>query len=296
MESIVSSTVFHVIPWGASYALYFFLIGMSAGAFILSMLPHVCPGEGKYMPLSKTSWVISFILLLITGPILIFDLTTPGRFIYLFFPNYWHMSSPLMWGTLLLMGMGLFSILYGWALYTQNPLVKLFGTIGGLFAIGLPIYTGFDLAVHPGRPVWHSAVISPLFLILSLSSGVGLVSLIAYFINKDALSKELLEGLRNILLFSATATFVMLLAQSVVLAYGGEEEHYTLTLIYANYGFLYWGISWLLGTFRPLGILLAPRFGASTNGIAIASALIILASYSLRHIILLSGQLIQQVY
>src|SRR3989338_10318786 len=102
MESIVSSTVFHVIPWGASYALYFFLIGMSAGAFILSMLPHVCPGEGKYMTLSKTSWVISFILLLITGPILIFDLTTPGRFIYLFFPNYWHMSSPLMWGTLLL--------------------------------------------------------------------------------------------------------------------------------------------------------------------------------------------------
>lgn len=296
MESLVNYTVFHVIPWGASYALYFFLIGMSAGAFILSMIPHVCPGEGKYMPLSKLAWGISFILLLLTGPILIFDLTMPGRFIHLFFPNYMHMSSPLMWGTLLLLGMGLFSILYAWALYTQNPLVKVFGIIGGLFALGLPIYSGFDMALQPGRPIWHSAVIPPLYLIVSLSSGVGLVSIIAYVINKEALNKDILEGLRNILLFSAAATFILLLSQSVVLAYGGEEEYSSLTLMYSHYGFMYWGLVWILGTIVPLAILLAPQFGASLNGLTIASVLIILGAYSLRHVILLAGQIIQQIY
>lgn len=296
METVVNYTVFHVMPWGPAYALYFFLIGMSAGAFILSMLPHVCPHEEKYMPLSKTAWLISFVLLLITGPILILDLTQPARFIHLFFPNYMHISSPLMWGTLLLLGMGLFSILYGWALFTKSKQVRLFGMIGGLFALGLPLYSGFDMAVQPGRPIWHSAVISPLFLILSLSSGVGFVSLIAYLINKESLNNELLEGIRNILLFSAVATFMLLLSQSVVLAYGDSEEYASLMLIYSHYGFLYWGLGWLLGAIIPLVILLSPRFGATINGIAIASVLLVLGAYSLRHVILISGQIIQQVF
>lgn len=296
MDTVVNYTVFHVMPWGPSYALYFFLIGISAGAFILSMMPHVCPGQDKYLPLSKTAWVVSFVLLVISGPILIFDLTMPARFIHLFSPNYMHFSSPLMWGTALLLGMGLFSILYGWALFTNNQLIKFFGMIGGIFALGFPIYSGFDLAVQPGRPVWNSAVIPPLFLILSLSSGVGFVSILGYFTNKEKLGAEMLGGLRNILLFSAVVTFVFLLSQSVVLAYGGAEENTSLSLIYAQYGFLYWGLGWLIGTIIPLAILIAPRFGASTNGIAIASVLMILGSYSLRHVILVSGQIIQQVF
>ncbi len=296
METTVQYTVFHLIPWGSAYALYFFLVGMSAGSFLLSAAPHMCPNEGKYMPLSKTSWVISFILLLVTGPILIFDLTMPLRFINLFLPNYMHLASPLMWGTLLLMGMGLFSLLYGWALFTKNPQVKTFSVIGSLFAIGLPVYTGFDMAVQPGRPVLHSAVMPPLFLILSLSSGVGLVSLIGSITNKEALGKEVLEGLRNILLFSAGATFILLLSQSVVLAYGGSEDSATLSLIYSNYGVFYWGLGWVLGTIVPLIILLAPKFGASINGIAIASILMVIGAYSLRHVLLIVGQIIQQVY
>ena len=152
------------------------------------------------------------------------------------------------------------------------------------------------MAVQAGRPVLHSAVMPPLFLILSLSSGVGLVSLIGSIINKEALGKEVLEGLRNILLFSAGATFILLLSQSVVLAYGGSEDSATLSLIYSNYGVFYWGLGWVLGTIVPLIILLAPKFGASINGIAIASVLMVIGAYSLRHVLLIVGQIIQQVY
>ena len=43
--------------------------------------------------------------------------------------------------------------------------------LGSLLAVGLPIYTGFDLTVHQNRPVWNTPLMPVLFVALSLVSG-----------------------------------------------------------------------------------------------------------------------------
>ena len=45
--------------------------------------------------------------------------------------------------------------------------------VGALLALGLPIYTGFDLTVHQNRPVWNTPLMPVLFVALSLAFRCG---------------------------------------------------------------------------------------------------------------------------
>ena len=51
--------------------------------------------------------------------------------------------------------------------------------LGSLLALGLPIYTGFDLTVHQNRPVWNTPLMPVLFVALSLVSGAAVASFLA---------------------------------------------------------------------------------------------------------------------
>src|SRR4030043_407788 len=73
---------------------------------------------------------------------------------------------------------------------------------GSLLALGLPIYTGFDLTVHQNRPVWNTPLMPILFVALSLVSGAAVASFLA------GKSEKLLVMLRRFMLLSAGAVGV----------------------------------------------------------------------------------------
>jgi formate-dependent nitrite reductase membrane component NrfD len=206
-------------------------------------------------------------------------------------PGYWNMASPLVWGAILLILFGAVSVFYFLTMQKgDEALGKKLAVIGSLIALGLPIYTGFDLSVHQHRPVWNSPLMSVLAVSLSLISGAAVASFLA---KGEA---KLLGGLRNIMFASAGATAVMLLALMVTTAYGGSASELTyMFMTSGSSGVVFVWLGVVIGTIVPLVVLAAP-FGKQANGIMLASVLLLVGGMALRYAILVDPQIVHTYY
>ena len=279
---------FHDVSWHASYAVYFFVIGILAG---LSFVSYGSWRTPALRPLREKTAYGSFILLGLGGLLLIGDLSQPLRFLNILNPAYLNFTSPLAWGALNIVAFGIASIVYILALRRgdeQNG--KLLALITALLALGLPIYTGFDLTVHQSRPVWNTPIMPVLFVALAIASGSAVGALLA------AGNAEAQKVLREYMLWSAGAVAVMLVSIMGTTNYGGAASELTFMIMTTGtMGLLFIGVGFLAGSVAPAVMLFAP-IGRS-SGVVLVSALLILAgSAALRYVLLMAPQQLQTLY
>ena len=277
--------IFHHMPWSASYSIYFFVIGISAALFFFSTLSWF---SEAFVAIRMRAFMASFVLLGIGGLLLIGDLSQPSRFLNVLNPMYLNFTSPLAWGSLNLMSFGLVSV----ALFLrhgggESRQLKPLGVIGSLLALGLPIYTGFDLTVHQNRPVWNTPLMPVLFVAMSFVSGAA----VATFLAKG--DERLLNWLRTIMLWSGGAAAVMLISLLGTTAYGGVGQELTFMLLTTGQlGAIFLGVGIAAGLALPILLLLAPA-GRSGGGLMAASLLLLVGGMALRYSILVGGQIVQ---
>lgn len=280
--------IFHHMPWSGGYAIYFFVIGISAALFFFSALSWY---REEFKPLRTSAFYLSFALLVLGGLLLIGDLSQPLRFLNIMNPVYLNFKSPLAWGSVILVLFGAVSVGYFLMMRKNNEgASRKLALLGSLIALGLPIYTGFDLSVHQGRPVWNSPLMPVLFVALSLVSGAA----VAAFLAKG--EARLLAMLRQTMLWSAGALAVMLLSLVITTAYGdtGQELTY-MFMTSGTLGLIFVGLGIVLGTAAPIVLLLAP-FGRQQGGVMLASLLLLAGGMALRYAILIGGQIVQTYF
>ena len=279
--------VFHDVAWHGIYAVYFFVIGISAALFFLSALSWF---REEYKPLRTPAFYGSFALLAVAGLMLIGDLSQPARFLNTLNPAYWHMTSPLVWGTILLVAFGVVSIWYFTTLGKGDSAGRLPAMIGALLAIAIPVYTGFDLAVHQHRPVWNSSLVPVLFLALSLISGAA----VATFLARG--DQRLVAALRQIMLWGSGAVAIMVISLVITTGYGGSAEELTYAFMTSGtMGMTFIGLGLLAGTLLPLLVLAVPM-GRQQTGLMAAAVLILIGGISLRYSILMGPQIVQTFF
>lgn len=280
--------IFHTIAWPSSYALYFFVIGISAALFFFSALSWF---RDDFMPLRTKGLQISFVLLVLGGLLLVGDLSKPMRFLNMIWPGYWNFTSPLVWGAILLMLFGAVCIGYYLTMSKgDDKTSRMLAVAGSVIALGLPIYTGFDLAVHQHRPIWNTPLMPVLSVALSLVSGAA----VACFLAKE--DGKLLAKLRQLMLWSSGAVGVMLISLLITTAYGGSAAELTyMFMTSGGMGFVFIGLGVLLGTAVPIGLLLAP-IGQEQRGVIAASALLLVGGVALRYAILIGPQIVQTYF
>lgn len=279
---------FHDVSWHATYAVYFFIIGICAGLSFLSYGSWRAPA---LRPLREKAAYGSFVLLAIGGLLLVADLSQPLRFLNVLNPAYLNFSSPLAWGSLNIVAFGISSVLYIIALRKgDEKRGNVLALITALLALGLPVYTGFDLAVQHSRPVWNSPIIPVLFVALAISSGSAVGSLLA------GASAEAQSVLRQSMLWSAGAVAVMLVSIMGTTNYGGSAEELTFIIMTTGtMGLLFVGVGFLAGSVAPAVMLYSPM--GKSQGVLVISALLILAgSAALRYVILMGPQQLQTLY
>lgn len=279
---------FHDVSWHATYAIYFFVIGICSGLAFLSYGSWV---TAELRPLRVKAAVGSFVLLAVGGLLLIGDLSQPLRFLNILNPAYLNFSSPLAWGALNIVAFGIASVLYLLALRKGDEgRGKLLAAITALLALGLPIYTGYDLTVHQSRPVWNTPVIPVLFVAMAIASGSAVGALLAGG-NEGAQ-----RVLRQYLMWSCGAVGVMLISILGTTNYGGSAQELTfLILTTGTMGLIFVGAGILAGTAAPIALLLAP-FGRQQVGIALAALLVLLGGAALRYALLMGPQQLQTLY
>lgn len=286
-------TEYNIAPWGWEIAVYFFMIGTAGMTFVYAAAPSVFGntfgGIAKSMePFQKSGMFITLVLLLICGPLLILDLGTPERFLYPIL--YFHWTSPLSWGSLFLPLFGLCVVGFFYALHTKRESwLKPIGIIGMLLGLSMPLYTGLDLMVNQARELWSNSTIPVLFVILSVSSGTALVAVIQMMRNQ--LTEQAVEFLHWFLYFSVGVTFALFLSVWVTLMYGGEELQQAWAIINSEYGFQFWGLTFVVGILIPLVLVAVPRFGRDPKLLTLAAVLSAIGAYTFRAVLIYAGQL-----
>lgn len=279
---------FHDVSWHATYAIYFFVIGICAGLAFLSYGSWL---NEALRPVREKAAFASFALLAIGGLLLIVDLSQPLRFLYILNPLYLSFSSPLAWGALNIVAFGIASVLYLLALRKDDQRRgRLLATIVAVLALGLPIYTGYDLTVHQSRPVWNTPVMPVLFVALAVASGNAVGSLLAG--GNEAAQKVL----RQYMLWSTAAVGVILISILGTTHYGGSAEELTfLILTTGTMGLIFIGIGVLAGTAAPVALLLAP-LGRQQSVLVLSAVLILAGGAALRYALLMGPQQLQTLY
>ncbi len=279
---------FHDVSWHATYAIYFFVIGIVAGLTFLSFLSW---HNEALKPIRASSAWGALVLLAIGGLLLIADLSQPLRFLNILNPFYLNFGSPLAWGALNIVSFGIALVVYLFMLRKGNGGGgRWIAGIAALLALGLPIYTGFDLTVHQSRPVWNTPIIPVLFVAMAIASGSAVASLLA---GGNAATQA---TLRQYLLWSTGAVGVMLVSILGTTHHGGSAQELTyLILTTGTMGLIFVGIGIVAGTAAPIVLLLAP-FGRQQFGVVLAGLLVLAGGAALRYALLMGPQQLQTLY
>src|SRR5919201_4132015 len=185
--------------WRHEIAAYFYLGGISSGAFVLGSLARLAGGERR-LQVSRTAQYVSCATMLPCAPLLIADLGRPALFHHML--RIFKPSSPMNLGAWTLTAHGAIStITAARALAGEDrlpllgPLVRLLPerplAVAGLpTALTLGGYTGVLLRTT-SVPVWAtSPLLGALFMASSLSTGAAATSLAAALSGRSTPGEE----------------------------------------------------------------------------------------------------------
>jgi formate-dependent nitrite reductase membrane component NrfD len=281
---------FHDVSWHASYAVYFFIIGILAGLSFMSYGSWITPA---LRPLREKAAYGSMVLLALGGMLLIADLSQPLRFFNVLNPAYLNFTSPLAWGSLNIVAFGVCSVLYILELRKAEDSArgKMLALVTALLALGLPVYTGYDLSVHQSRPVWNTPIMPVLFVALAVASGSAVGALLTG--GNDAAQKVL----REYMLWSTGAVGVILVSILGTTNYGGSAQELTFIIMTTStMGMIFIGVGLLAGTAAPVALLLAAHVREQQTGLMLSAVLILVGSAALRYALLMGPQQLQTLY
>ena len=288
-------------------AMYFYIGGVSAGAYFIGSLLELLKME-KLRELSRTAYVIAFPLICITPVLLIADLGQPMRFWHLFFYTrdgmpYMNLTSPLSvgtWALLVYSGMSFLSFLNVLAeegrltsealkkfhtLFSRVP-HKVYAAVGSFFGFFVAGYTGVLVNIT-ARPLWEATdpLFGPIFIASAASTGAAAIALTMAW--RKSAAQDAFAHLEH---FDRVVMVLELALIVVMLAVAGR---YAAPLLTGLYGVMFLGGTVLLGILAPLWLNWRSTASARANdGMAMLTAvLVLLGGLLLRISLVQAGQL-----
>jgi formate-dependent nitrite reductase membrane component NrfD len=322
-----------VIHWNWIVAIYLFVAGVSAGAFIISATAYFL-GRERYETITRIGAYIAPFPVIIGILALIYDLERPHLFWKLFLT--FQPNSVMSLGAWLLLFFSIFSIMhfYLWlpekydylkvipavksnrflSLYRGDNLTKIRGLVAGFgipISIGVGIYTGVLLGALTARPFWNNPMLPMLFLISSMKTGSASICFVGCFIKgfrgmtRDQINtnKFMINSIDfTLMVFFIIAVFLFILGlyvsprssvAAVNLIMGGE------------FTFLFWTLVVGVGILLPLALgvyELIPHYIEQVelrehnpwiSGIITTSVLI--GGFVMRYVVIYAGQMAQVI-
>lgn len=170
--------------WGLLIALYLFLAGISAGAYISAFVSKLKTGSDNIT--TRVGVLIAFPCLILSLLFLFLDLGKSFNFMYAFLRPF---SSVIAAGTWILTFFFIVSLIQ-WLSYFKNKKLSIFTEniiwgFGFVSAVLTAFYTGVLLWEMQGVPFWNSILLPFLFLASAISTGIAtVVIIILIFVSK----------------------------------------------------------------------------------------------------------------
>ena len=281
------------IMWGLPHIFAVFMIIVSSGVLNIASLSSVFDRE-MYKPLAPLSGLIALSFLIAGLLILVLDLGRPDRLIVAM--TTYNFKSIFAWNIFLYSGFFLVLLIYIWTMldFEVKGYSKSMGIFAFVWRIILTTGTGSIFGFLVAREAYATAILAPLFIVMSLLYGVAVYysyhSSICW-LNKTQISENMLANFKKLMVIFLFTNLYFLILYHLTNMYISKHLDYEIFLLTSGgiYTILFWVGQVIIGILLPLILLL---FGKSNSSLSllITSKIILLGGLFAVAVIIIGGQ------
>ncbi|HZK55255.1 MAG TPA: NrfD/PsrC family molybdoenzyme membrane anchor subunit [Desulfosporosinus sp.] len=236
--------------WGWLIAIYLFLGGLGAGAYLSSFAAE--KGLlGKTTNLHRVGYYVSAPIVAFGALLLITDLGQGLKKPWLIIRMFLNPTSVMTWGIYIITAFIFVAFIKAYFVWRKRPAPEVLSYLGAILALGTAAYTGMLLAVVEGVPFWNSYLMPVIFVASALSTGLSLTSLLAHFFGKRQVHDAKITQVHLWLI----STEIIFVAAFFALVYSGSQEvakQSANRLLTASLALPFWALFVIVGLVGPL--------------------------------------------
>lgn len=284
------------IVWGLPHVFAIFMIVAASGVLNVASIGSVF-GQGVYKPRAPLSGLLSIALLMAGLMVLMLDLGRPDRIIVA--ATHFNFTSVFAWNVVLYSGMVGIVVVYIWTMFERrlNPYSKAAGLAALVWRFVLTTGTGSIFAFLTARQAYGSALLAPLFIVLSFGWGLAvflIVQATMYRWTGLKLDEAIQRRMARLLGVFIAASLYLVAVYHLTNLYFARQGAFEAFILLGRGGgeafpLLFWAGYVLLGALLPLGLLFHPRCTGARWTFA-ASLLVVLGAFAWLYVFIIGGQ------
>ncbi|MBS82573.1 MAG: molybdopterin oxidoreductase [Gammaproteobacteria bacterium] len=275
------------IIWGLPHVFAVMLIVISSGVLNTATLSSVFD-KSLFKPLAPLSALFAVAFLISGLLILVLDLGRPDRLIVAM--TTYNFKSIFAWNIFLYSGFFVILVIYIWSMldFTVKKHSKAVGKFAFIWRIVLTTGTGSIFGFLIAREAYATAILAPLFIVMSLLYGTAIYYLLfnlIYKLNKQIVSIEITKSFTKLLKIFLYINLYFLILYHLTNIYISKHIDYELFILFSggSYTLLFWIGQIFLGIIIPIFIL-------SDKNLSISSLLVIVGGFIGIWVIIIGGQ------
>lgn len=286
-EGHVVTGMANEVVWGTPHIFAIFLIVAASGVLNVASMASVF-GQAHYKPWARLSGLLCIALLSGGLMVLMLDLGRPERVVVA--ATHYNFKSVFAWNVFLYSGMFAAVVVYLWMQMEKrmNRYARAAGIAALVWRFVLTTGTGAIFAFLVARQAYASAVLPPLFIVLSLAWGMAVFVLVhaAY----GGAGEELNRRMRNLLgILVALALYLTAVYHLTNLYFARQVEFERFILLDGGiYPWLFWVGYALAGSAAPMALVWRP--GAGAGSLRLAAALTLAGAFAWLYVFIIGGQ------
>ncbi len=280
------------VVWGLPHVFAIFLIVAASGVVNVASIGSVF-GKPAYKVRAPLAGLLCLAMLAGGLMVLMLDLGRPDRLIVA--ATHYNFTSVFAWNVFLYSGMTAIVAMYLWTLMERrmNPYAKAAGFAAFVFRLILTTGTGAIFAFLAARQAYGSALLPPLFIVMSFGWGLAVFLLVQAAMlawNGLAMPEHVERRMRRLLGVFVAATLYFVAAHHLTNAYFAKQLGFEHFILFD--GGVYPALFWLgyvgIGSVVPLALIYAPAAGP--RAALAASALVIAGAFCELYVFIIGGQ------
>jgi len=281
------------VVWGLPHVFAIFMIVAASGVLNVASIGSVF-GHAVYKRRAPLSGLLCLALLAGGLMVLMLDLGRPERVIVA--ATHYNLSSVFAWNVFLYSGMFAIVAVYLWTMFERrfNHHAKAVGLAALVWRFMLTTGTGLIFGFLVARQAYQSAVLAPLFIVLSFGWGLAVFliaqsALLAW--NRQPLAEAVRRRMARLLgVFVAAALYLVAVYHLTNLYFARQGEFEAFILRDGGvFPLLFWLGFVGLGSLLPMGLLFHPRL-SSPRGVLAAAAGVVLGAFAFLYVFIIGGQ------
>ncbi len=282
------------IVWGLPHVFAVFLIVAASGVLNVASIGSVF-GKPLYKARAPLSGMLALAMLTGGLAVLVLDLGRPDRLVVAM--TYYNFKSIFAWN--MIFYNGFFAIVGLYLITLMTPGLKQWtkpmGFVAFVWRLALTTATGSIFGFIVARAGYNSALMAPMFIIMSFAYGLAvflLVQSVMYWWNGIKLDERILQRMKNLLaVFIGASLYFTVVFHLTNLYFAKQWEFERFLLLEGGvYTVIFWVGQVLIGYLIPLALLFSPGARHSVTTVILAALLAIGGGLAQMYVTIVGGQ------